>query len=128
MSTVTVFTSMTNPDERKDPWKQALNCYEDLADDINIIGQKFPEEFKWDYFGKIFQDAFNSSKGDWVFRMDVDYFFHEKNLSLILDKAFIIYPIKISISSSFISIASSVNANVCSSVHHPQNNIIWCFC
>ena len=36
MSTVTVFTSMTNPDERKDPWKQALNCYEDLADEINI--------------------------------------------------------------------------------------------
>ena len=43
MSTVTVFTSMTNPEERKDPWKQALNCYEDLADEVNIIGQKFPE-------------------------------------------------------------------------------------
>ena len=58
MSTVTIFTSMTNPEERRDPWKQALNCYEDLADEVNIIGQNFPEEFKWDYFGKIFQDAF----------------------------------------------------------------------
>ena len=79
MSTVTIFTSMTNPEERRDPWKQALNCYEDLADEVNIIGQNFPEEFKWDYFGKIFQDVFDSSKGDWIFRMDVDYFFHERH-------------------------------------------------
>ncbi len=83
MSTVTIFTSMTNPEERRDPWKQALNCYEDLADEVNIIGQNFPEEFKWDYFGKIFQNAFDSSKGDWIFRMDVDYFFHEKDIPKI---------------------------------------------
>ena len=41
MSTVTIFTSMTNPDERKDPWKQALNCYEDLADEVNIMAKIF---------------------------------------------------------------------------------------
>jgi len=80
MPTISVFTSMTNPDERKDPWRQALSCYEDLADDVITIGQDFPDEFKWDYFGEIFQDAFNHAKGDWVFRMDVDYFFHEKDI------------------------------------------------
>ena len=80
MSTISIFTSMTNPDERKDPWEQALSCYQDLADDVITIGKDFPDEFKWDYFGEIFQDAFNHSKGDWVFRMDVDYFFHEKDI------------------------------------------------
>ena len=54
MPTISVFTSMTNPDERKDPWRQALSCYKDLADDVITIGQDFPDEFKWDYFGEIF--------------------------------------------------------------------------
>ena len=25
---ISIFTSMTNPEERQDPWKEALNCYE----------------------------------------------------------------------------------------------------
>ena len=80
---ITIFTSMTNPEERKDPWQEALDCYEELADEVLIIGDDFPEEFKWDYFGKIFQKAFDESEGDWVFRMDLDYFFHEEDIQEI---------------------------------------------
>jgi hypothetical protein len=94
MSNISIFTSMTNPEERRDPWKEALNCYESFADEVKIIGKDFPYEFKWDYFRKIFQEAFNECKGSWVFRMDVDYFFHEKDLSRIkfLLKKFEDYP------------------------------------
>ena len=34
MPTISVFTSMTNPDDRNDPWKEALKCYEELADEV----------------------------------------------------------------------------------------------
>lgn len=30
---------MTNPEERKDPWQEALNCYEDFADEVIKIGR-----------------------------------------------------------------------------------------
>ena len=25
---ISIFTSMTNPEERQDPWKEAIQCYE----------------------------------------------------------------------------------------------------
>jgi len=28
---ISIFTSMTNPEERNDPWEEALNCYKDFA-------------------------------------------------------------------------------------------------
>ena len=62
MSNISIFTSMTNPEERRDPWKEAINCYESLADEVKIIGKDFPYEFKWDYFRKIFQEAFNECR------------------------------------------------------------------
>ena len=36
---ISIFTSMTNPEERGDPWREALNCYKDLADELIIVGQ-----------------------------------------------------------------------------------------
>ena len=66
--------------KRKDPWKEALNCYEDFADEVIITGQDWPEEFEWDLIGKIFQEGFDKSTKDWVIRMDIDYFFHENDI------------------------------------------------
>lgn len=78
MSSLSIFTSMTNPESRNDPWKEALNCYEYFADEVEIVGQSWPEEFKWDYIGKVFQEGFDKCSSDWVMRMDIDYFIHEK--------------------------------------------------
>ena len=49
---------MTNPDERNDPWRQALQCYEQLADNVIVVGEKWPYEFSWDTIGKTFQEGF----------------------------------------------------------------------
>jgi len=83
MTSLSIFTSMTNPDERNDAWEEALNCYEDLADEVVIVGENWPYEFKWDHIGKTFQEGYDKSKSDWVIRMDIDYFFHEKSFGLI---------------------------------------------
>ena len=55
MNKLSIFTTMTNPSERNDPWKEALNCYEDLADEVIIVGEDWPYEFRWDHIGKTFQ-------------------------------------------------------------------------
>jgi len=74
---------MTNPEDRNDAWKEALACYEDLADEIIIVGEDWPYEFKWDHIGKTFQEGFNKCNSDWVIRMDIDYFFHENDMTKI---------------------------------------------
>ena len=78
MSSLSIFTSMTDPENRNDPWREALNCYDYFADEVQIVGQNWPEEFKWDYIGKVFQEGFEKCNSDWVMRMDIDYFIHEK--------------------------------------------------
>ena len=79
MTTLSIFTSMTNTVIRKDPWKEALNCYEDFADEVIITGQDWPEEFEWDLIGKVFHEGLEKSSMEWAIRMDLDYFFHEKD-------------------------------------------------
>ena len=78
---------MTNPEERKDPWQEALNCYNDFANEVVVVGEDWPDEFSWDHIGKTFNNGFQQSSGDWVIRMDLDYFFHE-NSFLKIKKSF----------------------------------------
>jgi len=80
---ISVATTYTNPDERQDPWKEAITCYKDFADEIIVTGQDWPHDFSWDYIGKTFHEGFKKSTGDWVFRMDIDYFIHEKDIKKI---------------------------------------------
>ena len=74
MTTLSIFTSMTNPELRNDPWKEALECYKYFADEVVIVGKDWPYDFSWDYIGKTFQEGFDKSNSDWVMRMDIDYF------------------------------------------------------
>jgi len=86
---ISIFTTMTNPEERMDPWREALKCYGDLADEVITVGEDWPEEFKFDHIGKTFQKGFDKCSGDWAIRMDLDYFFHEndiQNIKSILEK------------------------------------------
>ena len=84
---ISIFTSYTDPETRMDPWKEALDCYKDFADEVVVVGQNWKQEFSFDYIGKVFQEGFNKSKGDWVIKMDIDTIFHENdfyNLKKIL--------------------------------------------
>ena len=80
---LSIFTSMTNPEKRNDAWEEAISCYEDIADEVIVVGDSWPEEFKFDLIGQTYQEGFEKSSGDWVIRMDLDYFFHEKDIGKI---------------------------------------------
>ena len=55
MSSLTIFTTMTNPESRNDPWREALECYNHFADEVVTEGKDWPTEFSWEYIGEIFQ-------------------------------------------------------------------------
>ena len=56
---ISIFTHMTNPELRKDPWEDSLNCYKEFADEVIVVGDKWPVEFVWNYIGKVFQEGFD---------------------------------------------------------------------
>ena len=57
-----------------------MSCYEDFADEVVTVGKSWPEEFTFSHIGKVFQEGFDNSNGDWVIHMDIDNFFHVKNI------------------------------------------------
>lgn len=72
---------MTDPDKRKDPWREALSCYEDIADELVVTGQDWPEEFRWDYIGEeISQKGFEKCTGDWVLNFAIDHILHQNDI------------------------------------------------
>ena len=58
MYKLSIATSYTDPEKRMDPWKEALACYEDLADEVVRSGENWPYEFTWDYIGKVFNESY----------------------------------------------------------------------
>ena len=76
---------MTDPEKRGDPWKEALNCYNCFSDELIVVGEDWPEEFKFSQIGEYFQQGFDKCTGDWVLRMDIDYFFHERDINKLLN-------------------------------------------
>ena len=65
---------MTDPEKRGDPWKEALNCYNCFSDELIVVGEDWPENLNLAKLG-YFQQGFDKCTGDWVLRMDIDYFF-----------------------------------------------------
>lgn len=95
---LSIFTTVTDPTRRGDNVRPALQCYEDLADEVVIVdgsirgfkvtkhvGKKvnifheWPKEFDWQFFGEQFQRGYDACTGDWVIKADLDYIFHEED-------------------------------------------------
>jgi hypothetical protein len=98
---LTVFTTLTNPTIRGDNWRDALECYKELADELIIINggediglrwynrparkqlgminSPWPREFNWPLIGEQFQKAYEIASGDWVIHADLDMIFHEED-------------------------------------------------
>ena len=57
---ISIFTTMTNPEERMDPWEEALECYKSFADEVVVVGEDFKEEFIWRILARCLPRAFKS--------------------------------------------------------------------
>ena len=62
---ISVATTYTNPDERQDPWKEAITCYKDFADEIIVTGQDWPHDFHGIILGKHFMKALRNQQVIW---------------------------------------------------------------
>lgn len=97
---ISIFTTLTNPRVRGDNAKDALKCYEELADEIVIVNgngtkdsrqdgkfktifKKWPKEFSWEFIGRQFQRGYEACSGDWVIHCDLDFIFHENDFEKI---------------------------------------------
>lgn len=102
---LSIFTTYSSG--RHDHLRESLHCYSDLADEVIVIdgsgdredgshnqygwknvrflNYKWPQEFSFEFIGQQFQHGYDACTGDWVIRMDLDYFFHEDDFKSIRD-------------------------------------------
>lgn len=100
---LSIFTTSTRPTKRGDMIKQALSCFEELADEvINVSGDwsaytsnnnasfktrivklAWPQEFDWLQISKAYQAGYEACTGDWALFADLDFIFHQDDFSRI---------------------------------------------
>lgn len=82
---LSIFTTVTRPEERGDNVADALRCYNDLADEVVVINgtDTWPQKFSWNIIGQHFQKGYEQATGDWVMHADLDFIFHEKDFDAI---------------------------------------------
>jgi hypothetical protein len=101
---LSILTTITNPIERQDRWQEAMRCYLDLADEVIIVNGgelitkelkqnlhekiKFvnlpwPDEWNWIELPRHLNAGLKQCTGDWVIKLDIDQFIHEKDFEKI---------------------------------------------
>lgn len=81
--TLGIFVVASRKDTAGDTYKEALSCYNDLADQVYINESPWPAEFSWKHIGNSFQQAYEKLDTDWVIHADLDFIFHEKDFKAI---------------------------------------------
>ena len=95
---ISIFTTVTEPIRRQDPFKEAIRSYKDIADEIIIINggeeylleencieikSKWDFSFNFEHIGKQFQKGYEACTGDWAIKMDLDTFIHENDIEAL---------------------------------------------
>lgn len=82
---LSIFTTITRPLERGDLYPEALECFNELADEVVVIDGEatWPKEFEWQTIGEHFQKGYEQCTGDWVIHADLDFIFHERDFEAI---------------------------------------------
>lgn len=80
-----IFTTLTDPGRRGDNYKDAIDCYEDLADQLVIVDghDTWPQEFEWETISQHFQWGYDRLDTNWVIHCDLDYIFHQQDFGKI---------------------------------------------
>jgi len=109
---LTILTTITNPEERQDRYKEALSCYQDLADEVIVVSGSHAEPFEFeDDERKVYDDGktkfynlpwpydwnwielprhlnfgLQRCSGDWILKLDIDQLIHENDFIELLRK------------------------------------------
>lgn len=75
------FLTITDPARRGDPFLRCQEMAYSIFDEVTIIDgkQTWPREFSWELIGQHFQKGYEQTEADWVFHLDCDFFFHERD-------------------------------------------------
>lgn len=94
---ISIFTTLTDPEQKQYPYREAIVNYLDFADEVVIVngGNQYnldeeyiqhpkihyifypwPEEFDWTFIGEQFQRGYDACTSDWCLRLDADYLIH----------------------------------------------------
>lgn len=94
---LSILTTISNPEKRQDPYIEALQCYNDLADEVvivdgseycrynpsnkkeKIICSYWPHSWSWEQLPKQLNAGLEQCTGDWVLKLDIDQFIHEND-------------------------------------------------
>lgn len=97
---LSILTTITNPEKRQDKWHEALACYLDLADEVIVVDGTllapliksskiiskikyiflpWSDEWSWEELPKHLNTGLDQCTGDWVLKLDIDQFIHEKD-------------------------------------------------
>lgn len=101
---LSIFTLIGNIGNTPNYWQyafeEALRCYGELADEvivvwggdgelkqthpeIKVINKPWPYDFHWSEIAKHFNAGYAACTGDWVLKMDIDYFIHENDFDTL---------------------------------------------
>lgn len=94
---LSILTTITNPEARQDKWREALDCYQDLADEVIVVCgfqgdmelgfggkvtavyQDWPSEWNWVELPRHLNFGKKYCTGDWILKLDIDQLIHEKD-------------------------------------------------
>lgn len=96
---LSILTTITNPQERQDPYEEAIESYCDLADEVvivdgsldcpskpvtkhktKVICNYWPYDWSWEKLPKQLNEGLFQCTGDWVIKLDIDQMFHEDSI------------------------------------------------
>lgn len=97
---LSILTTITDPELRQDPYKEAIESYCDLADEvvvvdgshdcrikpvdhkkIKVVCNLWPKEWSWKQLPIQLNKGLEQCTGDWVLKLDIDQMIHEKDNS-----------------------------------------------
>lgn len=83
--TIGAFITITDPEKRGDTYKQCREMAEECFDEVKIVDGRnsWPKEFDWEIIGKHFQAGYEELNTDWVYHLDTDFIFHERDYRAI---------------------------------------------
>lgn len=105
---ISAHCGVTNPETMGYPYLESIKSFASFCREVIVVdggstdgslekisqipnvrivqGERWDRDFDWKVMGRNLQIGFSNCKGDWVFRFDVDYIFHENYIDTLKEE------------------------------------------